>query len=150
MSVDRDAPATAPAAGAPDRPPRKRRVFVLVGVSVIVVTLVGLMAWAMARPGSTSFYMTPTEMAARGATPASQVYRVNGTVVPGSIQRSGLHTAFAITDGRTRMLVATNQALPSAFKNGASVVAGGYYDGARFKASEVLAKCPSKFTPKKT
>jgi cytochrome c-type biogenesis protein CcmE len=130
-------------------PAGRRRTKFIVGAGLILVMLIGLMAWAMARPGSTSFYLTPTELTAKGSTPAGQIYRVNGTVVPGTVQRSGLHTAFTITDGTTRLAVATNQPLPSAFKNGADVVAGGYYDGTSFKASQVLAKCPSKFTPQK-
>ena len=130
------------------RIPPKRRAKFLVGGGVIAFVLIGLMAWAMARPGSTSFYLTTSELLHRGSTPAGAEDKVNGTVVPGSIQRDGLVTDFAITDGRSRVTVETRQPLPSAFKVGANVVAGGSFDGRTFHASEVLAKCPSKFQPK--
>jgi cytochrome c-type biogenesis protein CcmE len=73
---------------------------------------------------------------------------VSGSVIDGTIQRSGLVTDFAITDGKARVTVETGQPLPSAFKAGANVVASGSFDGSTFHASEVLAKCPSKFQPK--
>jgi cytochrome c-type biogenesis protein CcmE len=43
------------------------------------------------------------------------------------------------------MLVTTDQPLPDAFKDRSEVVARGSYNGDVFRASQVLAKCPSKF-----
>jgi cytochrome c-type biogenesis protein CcmE len=72
-------------------------------------------------------------------------YRVNGTVVPGSIQRRGLETSFLVTDGSTEIPVETRAPLPDTFKSRAEVVARGTFAGGSFSADEVLAKCPSKF-----
>jgi cytochrome c-type biogenesis protein CcmE len=119
----------------------------IVGGTIIGLTVIGLVVWAMARPGSTAFYLTTSEVAARGPTSGAQTYRVNGNVVPGTVQRDGLETTFAITDGKTDVVVATDRPLPDAFRDDAEteVVAQGSFDGRMFNATEVLAKCPSKF-----
>ena len=89
--------------------------------------------------------MTPTELAAMGTTEADEGYRLNGTVVPGSIQKDGLTTAFVVTDGKTEIDVVTDAAVPDTFKDRSEIVARGSYDGSTFSAVDVLAKCPSKF-----
>ncbi len=124
-----------------------RRAKLVIGALVVVVSLFGLVGWAMGRPGSTSFYLTTSELVAKGATPAGQDYRVNGKVVPGSIHHQGLRYSFALSDGKKPITVVTSRPLPDTFKPHADVVARGRYNGARFTASEVLAKCPSKFKP---
>ena len=128
-------------------PSSRRRAKFAVGAGIIVFALVGLIGWAMARPGSTSYYLTPSELKAKGPS-ATRTYRVSGDVVAGSIRHSGLATTFAITDAQSQVTISTTQALPSAFKVGAQVVADGTYDGKSFSATQVLAKCPSKFKPK--
>ena len=131
-------------------PERKSNRKFLVGGAIILVTLFTLVGWAMSRPGSTAFYLTTTEVVDRGAAPEVEEFRVNGNVVAGTVERDGLETTFAITDGETEMTVFTDRPLPDAFKDDpdTEVVARGTYDGQRFTASEVLAKCPSKFKAK--
>ena len=120
--------------------------FVIGGI-VIAVTLIGLVLWAMNRPGSTAFYLTTSELAEAGPTPSGEMLRLNGNVVEGSVDRSGLETTFAVTDGVTEVTVFTDRPLPDSFRDDSEteVVALGAFDGRRFTASEVLAKCPSKF-----
>jgi cytochrome c-type biogenesis protein CcmE len=122
----------------------------LVGGAIIAVTIIGLVGWAMGRPGSTAFYLSTTEVVERGPTAGAQTYRINGNVVPGTVARSGLETEFAITDGTTEVTVQTDKPLPDAFRDDSDteVVALGSFDGHEFTASEVLAKCPSKFKAK--
>jgi cytochrome c-type biogenesis protein CcmE len=104
----------------------------------------------MSRPGSTAYYLTTTEVVGRGATAGVNEYRVNGNVVAGTVHREGLETTFAISDGTTQMTVFTDRPLPDAFRDDSDteVVALGTYNGDTFTASEVLAKCPSKFKAK--
>ena len=109
------------------------------------VAVCALLFWSMSRPGATAFYMTPTELQAMGTTPADEGYRLNGTVVPGSIEQDGLTTEFTLTDGDTDIDVVTEVAVPDTFKDRSEVVARGSFDGDTFHAIEVLAKCPSKF-----
>ncbi len=122
---------------------------------MILLSLIALVGWAMGRPNSTSFFYTPTEVLDLAGAPASEEYRVNGKVIPDSVQREGLRTTFEISDGTTEMELTTNQPLPDVFwtamandSSEVEVVARGRYDGSAFQATEVLAKCPSKFKAK--
>ena len=140
---------------APTSADSKRRAKFLIGGGVIFLSLIALVAWAMTRPNSTSFFYTPTEVVELAAAPGAEEYRVNGKVIPDSVERDGLTTSFAISDGTTEMGLTTDQPLPDAFwtamandSSEVEVVARGRYDGERFVASEVLAKCPSKFKAK--
>jgi cytochrome c-type biogenesis protein CcmE len=119
-----------------------------IGGAVVALAVIGLVSWALARPGSTAFYLTTSEMVAKGPTTISEGYRVNGNVVAGSIDQDGLETTFTVTDGKTEMPVLTDRPLPDTFKDGSEVVVKGSFDGEQFVATEVLAKCPSKFKAK--
>ena len=127
----------------------------LIGGIVVVLALAGLVGWAMGRAGSTAYFLKASELAARGPTAADEQVKVNGNVIPDSVERNGLRTSFTITDGRADVVVTTHAALPDAFwsamaedSNDVEVIATGAYDGSRFTASDVLAKCPSKFKAK--
>ena len=129
---------------------RKRRAKFALGGLAVVAIVAGLIVWAMTRPGATAFYLTVSEVTAAGAT--SQDFRVNGYVVPGSLERDGTTMSFAITDGESELLIVTEETLPDAFHtayendpSSVEIVAQGSYDGEAFAASQVLAKCPSKF-----
>ena len=131
--------------------PGKRRAKFALGGALIVVTLFGLVGWAMSRPGSTSFYMTVAEVQAAGPTRGTAEVKVNGKVVPGTVHKDGLTTSFAITDGNRQIDVSTQSTLPDAFYSDTDqieVVAQGRFDGQLFTASNVFAKCPSKFKAK--
>jgi cytochrome c-type biogenesis protein CcmE len=130
-------------AGADGRDNRK----FLVGGAVVILTIVGLVVWGLNRPGSTAFYLTTTELAGRGATEPGNEYRVNGNVVAGTLERRGLETSFKISDGTTQVTIRTDRPLPDAFRDdpATEVVAQGSFDGRTFDATQVFAKCPSKF-----
>lgn len=127
--------------------PKRRAKFLVLG-ALIAGAVVGLIVWAMSLPGATPYFLTVSEFRTEGPLAAGDDYRINGTVVPGSIDRNGLTTVFLITDGKSRLPVATSRPLPDTFRNGSDVVVRGAFDGDRFAASEVLAKCPSKFKAK--
>lgn len=133
----------------------KRRAKFLIGGGAILLSLAALVTWAMARPNSTSFFYTPSELVELPAGAQDEEYRLNGKVVPGTVTQQGLRTTFEISDGETAIPLTTEQALPDAFwtamandSSEVEVVARGLYDGRTFQASEVLAKCPSKFKAK--
>ena len=133
---------------------RKRRAKFALGGLAVVAILAALVIWAMTRPGSTAFYLTVSEVPSEGAA-VSEDFRVNGNVVPGSLERDGVTTSFAITDGAAELPIVTEEPLPDAFStayrsdpSAVEIVAQGNYDGETFAASQVLAKCPSKFKAK--
>ena len=143
-----DSPATVP--GPDQRSPAadKRRAKFLVGGAVIALAIIGLIVFAMTRPGSTSFYMTPTELQAAGASQAGGDIKVNGDLVQESVEEDGVNTTFDITDGDSLVTVTTDTTLPDAFYSDSDkieIIAQGRYDGDSFTATQVFAKCPSKF-----
>ena len=133
---------------------RKRRAKFALGGLAVVAIVAGLVVWAMTRPGSTAFYLTVSEVTSEDVARA-EAFRVNGNVVPGSLERDGVTTSFAITDGVAELPIITQETLPDAFwtayesdPSAVEIVAQGNYDGETFAASQVLAKCPSKFKAK--
>lgn len=136
----------------PPNPKRKAK-FAIGGLAALAI-VVGLIVWAMNQSGSQAFFKTVSELT-QGETVRTADYRVNGNVVADSLERNGVHTSFAITDGTEQLRIETKEALPDAFwtayendPEGVEIVAQGRYDGRTFTAHQVLAKCPSKFKAK--
>ena len=143
-----DSPATVPGPDQRSPVPDKRRAKFLVGGAVIALAIIGLIVFAMTRPGSTSFYMTPTELQAAGASEPGGDIKVNGDLVQKSVEEEGVNTTFDITDGDSFVTVTTDTTLPDAFYSDSDkieIIAQGRYDGNSFTATQVFAKCPSKF-----
>ncbi len=71
-------------------------------------------------------------------------------VKSGSIQRGGdsLKVSFIVIDAGGAMPVEYTGILPDLFRDNQSVIATGRMDGARFIASEVLAKHDETYMPK--
>jgi cytochrome c-type biogenesis protein CcmE len=123
----------------------KAVLWVLIGLVVVVV--VGLGAISMVG-GSVLYYKTPTEVAALHST---DPVRLAGQLVKASVTTDANGaTTFEITDGKTTVPViytgGATTALTTASKPGTQMVAEGTLqsDGT-FKATNLLAKCPSKF-----
>jgi cytochrome c-type biogenesis protein CcmE len=73
---------------------------------------------------------------------------VNGDLVQKSVEEEGVNTTFDITDGDSLVSVTTDTTLPDAFYSDSDkieIIAQGRYDGNSFTATQVFAKCPSKF-----
>ena len=76
--------------------------------------------------------------------------RVAGNVEPGSIHRTGLHVEFTLVEQGNKLPVVYTgtEAPPDTFKDNAQALAEGSFgrDGV-FHASELQAKCASKYAP---
>lgn len=99
--------------------------------------------------GSLVYYLTVGEFLDPGRrTDLGENFRVNGTVVPGSIRKStgSPGARFVMTDGAARLPVVYAKETPDTFVDGSEVVVEGALgaDGT-FVASTLLAKCPSKY-----
>ena len=123
----------------------KALLWVLVGI--VVVVGIGLAAISMVG-GSVLYYKTPTEVVAQHAT---DPVRLAGQLVTTSVDTdaSGA-TKFQITDGKTTVPVVyrggATTALTTASKPGTQMVAEGTLSASgTFEATNLLAKCPSKF-----
>jgi cytochrome c-type biogenesis protein CcmE len=118
-------------------------------IAVIVMSL-GYLAYTGVRD-SKSYYVTIKELNGMGPDAYSKRLRVAGNVAPGSIKRQGTHLEFLLAEeGRTIPVVyAGSEAPPDTFKDNAQALAEGKYghDGV-FHATNIQAKCASKYAPK--
>ena len=100
---------------------------------------------------SKSYYVTIKELNGMGEGAYSKRLRVAGNVAPGSIKRQGTHLEFLLAEeGRTIPVVYSGtEAPPDTFKDNAQALAEGRYgkDGV-FHATNIQAKCASKYAPK--
>lgn len=115
---------------------------------LVVIVAVGLAAVSNIG-GSVLYYKTPTEIIAQQPTEA---VRLSGKLVKGSeVSQEDGSITFDVTDGTSVVHVVyrggATTALTSASRPGASMVAEGTLqaDGT-FESTNLLAKCPSKFT----
>jgi cytochrome c-type biogenesis protein CcmE len=128
-------------------------------IAVGAVGIAALLGWyglSQVSEGGFVYYQTLAEFRASGA--PGQNARVHGYVVPGSIERdvAGKQVLFRVqetaphgggTGEGSLPVVYASLETPDMFKDGAEVVVEGRLgDGAgTFHATNVLAKCPSKF-----
>jgi cytochrome c-type biogenesis protein CcmE len=123
--------------------------FIVAG-AIIIATI----AWlAISASGNAkSYYVTISELQAMG----NKAYRVNlrvaGNVQPGSITRLGPNANFTLLEqGKTlRVVYQGAEPPPDTFKDDAQALAIGTYskDGT-FHATQLQAKCASKYAPAK-
>jgi len=126
---------------------RKKTKFI-VGAFVVLI-LVGYLVYAGMK-GSTLYYMTVSELKAKGAGIYEEGVRISGNVETGSVQWNPetLTLQFVMTDGNERVNAVYRGGMPDMFTEGGPVVIEGRYtsDGV-FRATQLFAKCPSKYEP---
>ncbi len=144
---------------APDKtrivpPNRNKRLAAIFGFGLMAVAGVALIISALGQ--NTQFFYNPSDVIAEGFVPGSDIYRMGGNVVEGSVaQMGGLKVEFEITDIERDMpkpiLVKYEGVLPDLFKEGQGVVASGALnDDGVFIATELLAKHDENYQPKIT
>ena len=126
-----------------------------------MIVILGTIAW-LAYSGygaGKSYYVTIPELATMGDKAYHNHLRVDGFVVPGSIERSGPHVTFVINEFESHTAQAAqgrqlkveykgSEPPPDTFKDDAQALAEGTYgkDGV-FHATILQAKCASKYAP---
>lgn len=121
--------------------------------AVLIAIIVGSLLWlATAGIGSSqTYYKTISELEKMGPASTSKTVRVGGDVQTHSIVREGSVVKFNLVQDHLVLPVMYDgrDPLPDTFKDGAQALAGGRMgaDGV-FHASEVQAKCASKYAPK--
>jgi cytochrome c-type biogenesis protein CcmE len=118
--------------------------------AIIVATVVWL---AVSASGNAkSYYVTISELQAMGNKAYKENLRVAGNVQPGSISRFGPNANFTLMEqGKTlRVVYEGAEPPPDTFKDEAQALAIGTYsrDGT-FHATQLQAKCASKYAPAK-
>jgi cytochrome c-type biogenesis protein CcmE len=126
-------------------PARKRTVRLTAALSAAVV-LAGALIYTSFSAASPA--LTPSQLVQRAQPGRS--YQVTGTVVAGSVHRSGGTLDFSVQDrtgGRIRVPVVYTGTIPDPFREGREVIVtvekhGGSYVGER---DSLITKCPSKY-----
>jgi cytochrome c-type biogenesis protein CcmE len=125
-------------------PARKRTVRLTVALSAAVV-LAGALIYTSFSAASPA--LTPSQLVHQAQPGRS--YQVTGTVVAGSVRRSGGTLDFSVEDrvGGTVVPVAYTGTVPDPFREGREVIVtvqkqGGAYVGER---DSLITKCPSKY-----
>ncbi len=122
----------------------------LIGVPVVIIAI-GLLFFNAVRSGS--YYYTVSELQNMGDAAYSQNIRVEGLVRDGSIkfEAQSRETRFILQDEQNANVtipVVYSGVVPDTFQPGAQVVAEGKYDrSGTFSASNLTAKCASKYEP---
>jgi cytochrome c-type biogenesis protein CcmE len=125
-------------------PPTK----ILVAAAIVLAT-VSWLAYTGVRD-TKSYYVTISELNAMGNKAYTRNLRVAGNVSPGSIQRVGMDVRFTLNEQGRKLQVnyQGSEPPPDTFKDDAQALAVGTYgrDGV-FHATELQAKCASKYAP---
>ena len=123
-----------------------------IGIAIFVVLGTILYLAISAAQANKSYYVTITELQGMGNKAYTRHLRVAGNVAPGSIARNGTRAHFALME-QGKLLQVEYQGTeppPDTFKDDAQALAIGTYgrDGV-FHATELQAKCASKYAPAK-
>ncbi len=131
------------------RASNQRKPLGIIVASVIIVATVAYLA--ITSIGSTKqYYVTIAELQGLGDKAYTRHLRVAGNVAPGSIKRQGMMVNFALMEQGKTLQVAYqgSEPPPDTFKDDSQALAVGTYghDGV-FHATELQAKCASKYAP---
>jgi cytochrome c-type biogenesis protein CcmE len=121
-----------------------------IGAAIVVVLAV--IAWLAVSgvQANKSYYVTIQELNAMGPKAYTRHLRVAGNVLPGSIQHSGTNANFVLVENANKLRVSYEgeDPPPDTFKDNSQALAIGTYghDGV-FHATQLQAKCASKYAP---
>ncbi len=126
----------------------KKKKFIIGGF--VIFAVIGYLGYT-GFMGSASYYYTVSEFMASKAAANGETVRVNGEVVPGSVEQEagGQTIKFAIVDEKASLNVVYTGVVPDTFKAGNEAVVEGHLDSAgMFKADTLMPKCASKYASK--
>jgi cytochrome c-type biogenesis protein CcmE len=124
-----------------------------IGIAVIVI--LATISW-LAITGvraNKSYYVTIQELQAMGPKAYTRNLRVAGNVLPGSIQHSGTNASFVLVENSNKLRVSYEgeDPPPDTFKDNSQALAIGTYGRDEvFHATQLQAKCASKYAPANT
>jgi cytochrome c-type biogenesis protein CcmE len=121
----------------------------IVAATVVILATVAYLAFTGGRDNK-SYYVTISELQGMGDKAYVRHLRVAGNVAPGSIHRAGANATFDLLEQGRKLSVVYqgSEPPPDTFKDDAQALAVGTYsrDGV-FHATELQAKCASKYAP---
>jgi|SRR5215203_1712723 len=131
----------------PVDPQRKRKIRLVVALSVAVLLAVALVYTSFS---ASTEAKEPSQLL--GAAPGTS-YEMTGRVVKGSVEREGSGISFRVVDrdGSGKSLpVAYDGTVPDPFRGGREIILTGAIENGVFVGDPdtLITKCPSKFTTK--
>lgn len=125
---------------------KQRRIQIIVLAVVALAVSTVLIGWAM--QDGINYFRSPTQVA-EAPPPPTEVFRIGGLVVEGSIRQGpGASTTFAVTDTNQTIPVSFTGVLPDLFGEGQGMVGTGSLLNGTFVASEILAKHDETYMPR--
>ena len=121
-------------------------------IAVAVVVILGAISYLAVTgvEANKSYYVTIQELQSMGGKAFTRNLRVAGSVAPGSIVREGSHASFVLVELDRKLTVSYtgDEPPPDTFKDNSQALAIGTYgrDGV-FHATQLQAKCASKYAP---
>jgi cytochrome c-type biogenesis protein CcmE len=124
-----------------------KKTKLLLGGGVIVAALAYLINSGIQE--AAVYYITPSELKAKGDAVPDRSLRLGGMVVPGSLhwEPQTLKLTFRLTDGKEEVAVEHIGSPPDLFKEGAgAVVEGRCVTGGPFQSSMIMAKHSEEYS----
>lgn len=125
---------------------KSKRLKVIV-VSSILFSIIGYLTYTGIRD-TMAYYLTVSELLAKGPSAENMGLRVGGEVIPNSIQWNpkDLKLSFRMREGESSLHVDYEGVVPDSFKPGREVIVEGRYASeGLFKATTIMPTCPSKY-----
>ena len=125
---------------------QKKRIGLLVGVIVVFSSFAYLMYGGIGE--NLVYFLTPTELMARGTDAYGSPVRLGGQVVPGSVtwNAEALDLRFQMTDGKTAVPVHSSGAPPQMFRDGIGVIVEGRLTSAGiFESDNLMVKHSNEY-----
>jgi cytochrome c-type biogenesis protein CcmE len=123
----------------------------IIAAALVILATVGWLSYTGVDK-TKEYYVTISELDSMGAKAYTRHLRVAGNVAPGTIQRSGPNAEFVLMEQGHPLKVnyQGSEPPPDTFKDDAQALAVGTYgrDGV-FHATQLQAKCASKYAPAK-
>jgi cytochrome c-type biogenesis protein CcmE len=122
------------------RPARRRRPWAVLGGVAIIVAVIAYLAFSDVGKALV-YYLTPTELLAKGNAAFGETVRLGGLVKPGTKHGPDTNLSFTLTDGTHDVTVHTSVAPPALLREGAgAVVEGQLGRNGVFEATQVVVK----------
>jgi cytochrome c-type biogenesis protein CcmE len=125
-----------------------RRRWAAIAAVVLVLTFAWLLGGGLNR--DVVYFLTPTELLAKGTAVLDAPVRIGGQVKPGSVQWDAdvRDLRFVVTDGSNEIAVRSTGAPPQMFRDGIGVIVEGRYgsDGL-MRSSTLMVKHSNEYYP---
>ncbi len=126
----------------------KRRIPLIVGIVVILSGFGYLVYGGIGK--NLVYFLTPTELLAKGPSAVDSPVRLGGMVKPGSVKwdPNALDLRFELTDGQSQILVHSTGAPPTMFRDTMGVVVEGKLSKSGiFESDNLMVKHSNQYRP---